>query len=557
MFFLFIKGPSTSRKGRPRVGFNESSERTKRRKVDDLVRSTCPEQLRRAVQRVSSPTPETSISVEKALALLIDNDLSYRQYENMRTVVNDVHKNCFPSYYSLQKAKKKYIPENISISETSVKIPLQNFLNMTAKSLLDLNDFETQNDVVLEIKWGFDGSSGHSNYKQKFNDPNSRDEYLFVASFVPLRFLDWATENSLWNNLKHSSIRYCRPICYYMEKENSDLVKTTRAIIEEEIDNLQTFDYVSDKKNLTVHFDMRLTMVDGAVLNVLADNKSSSSCFVCGAKPTEMNLIQVFERDLKKREELHKHGLSTLHAWIKFFECILHIAYRLPLKIWRVSKNDDKQILNQRKSKIQEDFKKELGLNVDKVKTGFGTTNDGNTARRFFSNIDVSSSITQVDPSLIKNFSLILKTISSSKTINIINFQQLLRETWNLYVQKYSWYCMPVTVHKILVHGAEFIKNSKIPVGMLSEEAIEATHKVFRKTRLNHTRKNSRTNTNKDLIERMVLQSEPKLSIHRKEDKISKRSCEEINDFIIEENNIYADNQENLINQLEESDSDE
>jgi hypothetical protein len=29
-------------------------------------------------------------------------------------------------------------------------------------------------------------------------------------------------------------------------------------------------------------------------------------------------------------------GLSTLHAWIRFLECILHISYRLEIKAWQV-----------------------------------------------------------------------------------------------------------------------------------------------------------------------------------------------------------------------------
>lgn len=36
-------------------------------------------------------------------------------------------------------------------------------------------------------------------------------------------------------------------------------------------------------------------------------------------------------------EESLKFGLSTLHAWIRFFECLLHVAYRLEFKTWAVS----------------------------------------------------------------------------------------------------------------------------------------------------------------------------------------------------------------------------
>ena len=54
-----------------------------------------------------------------------------------------------------------------------------------------------------------------------------------------------------------------------------------------------------------------------------------------------------------------------------------------------------------------------MGLLVDVPKSGgIGTTNDGITARRFFSN-EVSAAITGVDQDIIHLFSVILLTLSS------------------------------------------------------------------------------------------------------------------------------------------------
>jgi len=49
-----------------------------------------------------------------------------------------------------------------------------------------------------------------------------------------------------------------------------------------------------------------------------------------------MNNIENFTKFEVKEESL-KFGLSTLHAWIQFFECLLHISYRLEIKTWSVS----------------------------------------------------------------------------------------------------------------------------------------------------------------------------------------------------------------------------
>lgn len=97
---------------------------------------------------------------------------------------------------------------------------------------------------------------------------------------------------------------------------------------------------------------------------------------------------------------------------------------------------------------------------------GFGTTNDGNTARRFFLDYKTSSRITGIDENLIFRFSIILQAISSGKQINIEKFRNYCKETAEIYVQLYSWYHMPVSVHKLLMHGADICNHfSILPIG--------------------------------------------------------------------------------------------
>lgn len=107
----------------------------------------------------------------------------------------------------------------------------------------------------------------------------------------------------------------------------------------------------------------------------------------------------------------YRFGLSTLHCWIRFFECLLHISYRIPIKKWQVKNAEDKVLFENNKKRIQEEFKNRLGLIVDKVKPGYVTTNDGNTARRFFRNSEISSQVTNIDINLIKKFHMILRIL--------------------------------------------------------------------------------------------------------------------------------------------------
>lgn len=58
-------------------------------------------------------------------------------------------------------------------------------------------------------------------------------------------------------------------------------------------------------------------------------------CYICGAKISEMNNLKNVERRLEDPSKL-KFGISILHSYIKFFECILHISYSLNFKQWKV-----------------------------------------------------------------------------------------------------------------------------------------------------------------------------------------------------------------------------
>lgn len=144
---------------------------------------------------------------------------------------------------------------------------------------------------------------------------------------------------------------------------------------------------------------------------------------------------------------------------------------------------------------------------------GSGTTNDGNTARKFFSDPAKTAAITGLDSCLIKRFSTILRVIASGEPINNEEFEKFARLTAEMYVELYGWYYMPSSVHKLLLHGAEVIKHFNImPIGKLSEEASEARNKDFKKIREHHSRKFCRKATNEDIFNGLLVSSDPYLS---------------------------------------------
>lgn len=153
-----------------------------------------------------------------------------------------------------------------------------------------------------------------------------------------------------------------------------------------------------------------------------------------------------------------------------------------------------------------------MGLNIDVVKQGVGTTNDGNSARRFFENPHKVSIITGLDETLIEKFSVILQVISSGQPVDHIKFGEYCLKTAERYISLYKWYYMPSSVHKLLIHGAEIIQHAIVPIGQLSEEAQEARNKDFKHFREWNSRKCSRKATNEDILNNLLLSSDPYIS---------------------------------------------
>jgi hypothetical protein len=83
---------------------------------------------------------------------------------------------------------------------------------------------------------------------------------------------------------------------------------------------------------------------------------------------------------------------------------------------------------------------------------------------------------------------------------------------------------MPPTVHKLLFHGADIIQNLVWPLGQLSEETQEARNKNFKRIRECHARKNSKSFTYTDILNSLLISSDPFISGLRKMPKSAKQT---------------------------------
>lgn len=548
-----VSQSSTSKgAGRPSKSFVDISDRSKRRRVQNTLSMSEEElsyatglKLRKSgkrtvanlVKEVLSPTVKEThrkrtsfkstayssaplLSEQQALSLITEADLSKQQYLTIRNMLRTLNINVLPSYQKIVAAKKKCYPskEGIIITESSAEVKLQNLLDHTASRIIDsqedvLNRFNNEelSSLILISKWGFDGSTGHSEYSQK-SDNEYSDQDLFVSSMVPLQLFAEKADNRgtkiLWHNSRPASTRYCRPIRFQFQKENVNISIEEERHIQSQYSALEPTRLNFCGREIVITHTMSLTMVDGKVCNALTSTSSAQVCYVCGVSPKGMNDIDaVLTRSVNT--ERFRFGLSTLHAWIRFLEYFLHLAYRLDFKKWQ-ARGTNTVAMKTRKSLLQERFRREMGLIVDKVKPGgAGTTNNGNTARRFFANPALSSSITGIEESLIWRCSVILRTISSNYKINLEEFDIFAVETARQLVHRYPWFYLPASIHKILIHGSQIIEKALLPIGQLSEEASESRNKDLKKYRETRTRKISRKVTNEDLLNRLLLTSDP------------------------------------------------
>lgn len=58
-------------------------------------------------------------------------------------------------------------------------------------------------------------------------------------------------------------------------------------------------------------------------------------------------------------------------------------------------------------------------------------------------------------------------------------------------------------------------ENAIVPIGSLSEEASEAHNKDFRRFREHHSRKTSRQTSNEDILNMLILSSDPHITAIR------------------------------------------
>ena len=62
---------------------------------------------------------------------------------------------------------------------------------------------------------------------------------------------------------------------------------------------------------------------------------------------------------------------------------------------------------------------------------------------------------------LIKNFNSLITAYTSTKLIDLQEFTAVCNATAEMWINTFDFYPMPVSIHKLLIHGKLILKSSK------------------------------------------------------------------------------------------------
>jgi hypothetical protein len=313
------------------------------------------------------------LSTDESLAMVINSDLSMKNYEQIRAVINE-KVNILPFYQKMEMSKKKCTPQSVRYSSSSASVSIQELVKHTVDRIIlsHSKNFEkyldriNNNLAALEIifKYGFDGSSGQSQYNQSLDE--SSDASLFAATMTPLMIK--SGNDILWKNDKPNSYRFTRPIRLEYVKETQAFNREMHDSLSKEVENLETTTHLlADGRAISVKSKFYLTAIDGKVSSDI-HGVGYQCCSICQAKPNDMNDLDNFLSNDEKfpiNNTALLNGISPLHSWIRTFDCLLHLAYRMKFKSWQARKESEKKSLKKTKLEIQKQFELEFNMRVD------------------------------------------------------------------------------------------------------------------------------------------------------------------------------------------------
>ncbi|KAI6659522.1 hypothetical protein LOD99_14447 [Oopsacas minuta] len=223
--------------------------------------------------------------------------------------------------------------------------------------------------------------------------------------------------------------------------------------------------------------------------------------------------------------EINIHPASPLHSYTGVFRWFNLLVYHL--RIEKFTWSPTSPVIKESMKFLQTFIQEKTGLKVNQPNSSGGTTSTGNVARRAFSDETeylgcILSTVTiqyrPISSKIHTQASAIFRVFNSSHKANILELGKLCKDTYLVILGSFPWASMTPTLHKLLAHFEELIRESNSSYGLkaFSEEGTESCNKLVRKYRENLARKVSFETKIIDIFVRLTSQSDPTLVNYRR-----------------------------------------
>ena len=192
--------------------------------------------------------------------------------------------------------------------------------------------------------------------------------------------------------------------------------------------------------------------------------------------------------------------------------CTLHPDLVAKTKGIRAAACDAKDVLKRR---FQAQFQERIGVRCFFPEPIHGgNSNTGNVATRVFQNSAISAEILQIPESLLVSMWELLKAISSSEFQDVDAYEKNARRVFDLWTTTFDKQ-MTANVHLLVAHGGLYLKWAQnevgVPLGILTEGAIEKCNQDVKKANSNFVARTSVENIHRNILVRRSWEADPVL----------------------------------------------
>ena len=359
-------------------------------------------------------------------------------------------------------------------------------------------------------------------------------------------------ERPIWKSSCANCSSGCRPLRICFQSENRQTVCCEYKRVKSQIEEMEVYKpeveetegIENEVQNISFEYKGLPTMFDqSAVANIVG--VADSSCPICGKTANALCVRNGHFPLLQNHPDNGKHGFQNLHFGPRSMELCLNIAEKNDFKRFFARTQRQKALRKRRHNYIMRRIHTKLGFWVNKPLPGShgGSSNTGNAARRTYKNARSIAEILKIPYDFIKALGVIWEIIRCPFAVDSTKAQAKADEVLDMYFRYFKtteaekrerrskklskpleiWYKISSSVHKILEHMKLLLDNCPVPPGMVSEEGPECNNGRLRSILDKLTRKMTRLKMLTDLVNRLLLISDPLMLEFVKEKALEKR----------------------------------